>query len=380
MSKLLVCIGIGVVLSAPAFAEADEGKGELVRDIVGAWKARQSQVRTLTCSTEVETFYPRGWMQDAELDPRAKAKWGDRVVPEEDTRFTGESCSWAFDFAKQRVRKESTLTGPWGMPGDQVFHKSHDLQFFKDGSASGFHPGQTEGERHDPKTGALRVDAALGEEGGDDMFLSFEDLPLLWCAGGVNGRYPRPTEMLYLEEPGRFTYRGEVLWKERRCVVLAVREQESSTSVREYWVDAEPPYLIRSCRSRDGDLPFFQIDVEYRDALAFPTSWTLRAYNCPFGGKLFKTMTFSVRNREVNAALPEEFFSKALEPGMIVQTSRNETLEVANDGSLVPLRLVYPPGGQRVHFLVWWGGIGLVLLVVGTGFAWRRHRRSKPVP
>jgi hypothetical protein len=381
MSKLIVCIGIGGLMSATAFAEedkiADKGKEGLLRDIFAAWKERPTRLRTLVCSAGVETFYPRGWMPDYE-DREGKAKWGDRMLPEKDTRFTADSSSWAFDFAKERVRIESHLTGTWGMPGDQEFHVSHGLHLFKDGIYSKYYPGQSEQERHDPRTGALRADALIGRQMDSKDMFSFAELPFLWSAGGVNGKYPVPTEMHYLEDPERFIYRGEVVWNQRRCVVLSIQEQESSTAVREFWVDAEPPYLIRSCRSRDGDRPMDQIDVDYReqDGLDLPAKWTFRVDNWPFG-QLFMTRTYTVQNMRVNVPLPDDLFTKTLEPGMIVRAPETDdtfgTFEVDRDGSLVPL------GSARSkshwHYVVAWSGIGLAL-VVGTVLGWlrRRHR------
>ncbi len=385
--RWIACIVAGVVLNGLAFADVPNGanprKDDLVRNILASWKARQSQVQTLTCSTEVDTFYPRGWMPDLEADPRVKAKWGDRKFPEEDTWFKEDSCFWAFDFVQERVRIESRLMGPWGGGDHQKFHPSHDLRLFKDGIFTRFHPGQTEQERHDPDTGALRVDAAVGRRGDSSLMFSSAELPLMWSAGGVSGRSPAPTELHYLEAPARFSYRGEVSLNQRRCVVLSVQEQQSTTAVREFWVDVEPPHPIRSCRIRDGDAPICQIDVEYRnrDGLDLPAKWTNRAYNYPLG-QLFMARTYKVRDMKVNVPLADDLFTKAFDPGTIVRVPDANgdygTFEVERDGSLVPLG----SGSSRSHWfsIVLWSGIGLALAGVLVRSWWRRRHRTVSGP
>jgi hypothetical protein len=189
----------------------------------------------------------------------------------------------------------------------------------------------------------------------------------------VNGKWPRPSQITLLEEAKRFTYRGSANANAHDCIVLTIPEQASGTAVREFWVGSQTPYLIFHARARDGDLVFWQIDVEYRkqDSEYVPRSWTYTEYNHP--GQLFQRHTFVVDTFEFNQPLQRGIFEQPMQPGMIVRDAEQDKyLEVDAFGNLVPL-------GQAGPVPVWaflsLGGFALLSLIVACYYLTRRRLR-----
>jgi hypothetical protein len=97
--KLLI---LACFIAASSGAASAGDHEEQVRSIVEGWRARQGQVKTLTCSASVDSFFSKGYLSDA-ADPDKRTS---KLLPEKDKTFANESCSWAIDFGSQRVKEE----------------------------------------------------------------------------------------------------------------------------------------------------------------------------------------------------------------------------------------------------------------------------------
>ncbi len=213
----------------------------------------------------------------------------------------------------------------------------------------------------------------LFENASHQFLLSFSDLPLLWVAGGVNGKDPLPNRMNHLENAARFSYRGEAQWKHHNCVVLSIQEQDSNTAVREFWVGIEKDYPIHSCRARNGNNIYWQLEVDYinQDAHLIPNVWSYTGY--VRRSKLFYKLTYKIQHININLSIPTETFEKKLEPGMVgFLVEKNTPIEVDRKGGLIPLG-----AGEARRFspiLLW--GVSVFALAIGVYCAWRRLRRG----
>jgi hypothetical protein len=162
--------------------------------------------------------------------------------------------------------------------------------------------------------------------------------------------------MLKVDEPDRFTFYGRTKYQQRDCLILRVRNQQSTTSVVEFWVDESPPNLIyqrRIVRFRgDAEILEQQMQVDYRDQQGHlvPSTWTISrySYHDPFdkndafaNRRLFTEMrVYTVEQIEVNRPLPRKLFTPPpLKVGMGVDdVVKNERYVVDHSGKLVPFR------------------------------------------
>jgi hypothetical protein len=339
--------------------------------IVASWQARQGATKTLRCSVTVVSFYPKGCLSERlRRDPTGYQT--KEPVPEADKKYVDEPCSWALDFAAQRVRKESHLTEPFFyQKGDPQLAPSMGLRLFTNGKFRFFRPRESLPD----KNRKYGVDVDLYEENSQGFLLSFCDLPVLWLAGGVSGRSPIPTELQYLEKSERFTYRGDVQRQGVPCVILTVQEQLSKTAVREFWVGAEEPYPIYVCRARDIGKVYWQIDCAYRkqDQRLVPTAWTYTEYDQ--SGKVYSATTYTVQQIQINNTLAPALFEKRLESGMVAfHVGKNDTFDVDGDGNLVPL------GSMRSRFgLITVASVVALLLAFGYTIHYVRKRKHTSV-
>jgi hypothetical protein len=375
----------GGLLAGTAVCLADEERPRsdeaVPRKLVSAWQTRQDKVRTVVCSTVVESFYPRGFLtrQAASIAGMEAPPADAAVDPPSDLRVTEEPCFWVLDFGGNRVRKEYRLTKPHFYGGEgQELAPEYALHLWNGGKYRMFRPRDTYSERS-RATGALTPDVVLYEGASHQFLLWFSDLPLLWQAGGISGEYPRPATMNNLAKPEKFLFRGEAAWAGKECVVLTAQEQDSTTTVREFWVGREPPHPIYCCRARDGDVASWQIEVEYRQQgeHTVPASWTYTEYASSADPSLFFRKTFRVQELQINAPVTAEQFEKKLEPAMVVfHVEKNSPFQVRPDGSLGP----YAPhsaetlqGSRRVWFLV----AGILVPVIILVLARRSLRQSR---
>ncbi len=359
------------LLPPPARLAADEKEDQarLIRSIVATWKARKDRVKTIRFEAIVETFYPKDSLSEK---LRVEFKDSSQVIPEVDRRFSGEPCSWAIEFAGPQIRKEYKLTNEFLHDKTYELGLEHSLHLFSKGRYRYFRPTKDGLPKGFTESTSVIPDANLHEGASHIFLLSVADLPLLWLAGGVNGHWPTPGHLQLLDAADRFRYAGEAAWKGQKCVVLVVPEQQSDTSVREFWVAAQEPYLIHRCRARDGDTVYWELKVDHRREGDFvvPAEWTATGYNIP--GNLFYARIFSMKRAEVNVPLPPELFDKKLEPGSTVfHTEANTLFEVNASGELGPLG----SGSRRSSWL--WIVLSIVSLLA-IALLWRIiHGRSR---
>ncbi|HVS37547.1 MAG TPA: hypothetical protein VMS17_18435, partial [Gemmataceae bacterium] len=311
----------------------------------------------------------KGLSRIKQANPQPGASNDSRIVPDVDKTFVNELSSWAFDFSAQRVRKECQLTGCY--TSKEAFFMNKSLNLFFDGKYKQFHPKDSYPKADDQ---AFAPDVVLYEDASHSFLLEFTDFPLLWPAGNVSGKYPKPEEMQYLESPDHFSWRGEAQREGHDCVVLTTQEQASPTAVREFWIGTKEPYPIYYCRARNGDKAYWQLEVQYDDQrrLSLPTKWTFTEYSRV--GTSFMSRVYTVRDMEINKQLTAELFQKKLEPGQtVLDVENHKKLEVDSSGALVP----FNPVRQSTNTLsiVLWSLLGLAVLGLLAFFAWRYHRR-----
>lgn len=358
---------VGLFLALPqARAGPDE---KLVKAILAEWAARKTRVKTVSCTAKVESLFAKGCLSK-ELDDKSAP-----VYPPNDQRFSDQSCSWAIDFAEQRVRKEYDLVRPWiyGEKKDKCeLAMEHSLHLFNDGKYRHYH-NRDKYSAESKKSEQLTHDVTLHEGRSSDFLLLWDDLPLVWLGGGVTGQYPLPAKLRYSDEPTRFTFRGEALWNGKKCAVLTVPEQRSPTAVREFCVDLSKPYSIYRCCARDGDVVYWQDEVEYREehGETVPSGWKRLEYG---DGELISSASYSVEKIEVNVVLPRVLFEQPLEPGMLVfHSEKNGFFSVDSKGDLEPLGSA---SKRNLALPIAIAVLGLMALGLGWWFIRRRARRS----
>ncbi len=210
------------------------------------------------------------------------------------------------------------------------------------------------------------------------FLLTQAEMPLLWAAGGINGQMPMPSKMQQLQADSDFICRGQVLRNGKQCLLLAVQEQKSASAVREFCVGVEQPYPIYSCRAHDGNVSWWEVQVDYSstcNGILLPSRWTYKAYNFPNKASLFVLSTFHVQKIEVNSTLSPELFERKLDVGMIVvKDEGSHPLQVTEGGNLVPLGET-AQSNRLLRILLW---IALSIIVLSLMIFGARRCRTKP--
>lgn len=375
-SLLLAALTIVISTGGVGSAVAGDPGSEVVSRVVLSWKERQKEVRTLSFQTQIDSFYPKGSLSQV-MRQEGGAKIGPEFPPK-DQRFQNETASWVVDFTGKRVRKEFAVTNPFYINDNCDLFPDCQVHIFVAGNYRLFRPRDrnpwmaTDNKRERP-------DVFLYEDQSHQFLFEFTDLPVFWYAGGVTGKQVFASDMKRLDGVDRFTYRGEAERGGRHHFVLTTQEQEASTIVREFWVDAHPPHLIRFCRAREGETVHWQLEASYREGELFPASWTHTQYQSP-DYKAFTTRTFRVQSVSVNQPIPESSFDNTLQEGMVAfDVGRNGAYQVNRDGSLSP----YNEESFRPNR--WWRyGLGVTAAVLGLVLfvlLWRyRSSRSAEKP
>lgn len=359
---IALAAAVWVACSLPAGAAADE---KLVKAILAEWQVRKTRVKTVKCSAKVESLFTKGYLSREFKNKAAPPQ------PPADQRFTNQSCSWALDFAHNRVRVECELIRPWiysDSQGELALERS--VHLVNNGKYRLFHPKGSYPEKS-KDNGSIQPDVWFHEEASHSFVLNSCDHPILWMGGGLSGQWPRPTNLRYSDSPERFMFRGEIIFKGRKCVVLAVPEQQSATAVREFWVDIENPYRIYRCRALEGTNLYGQLEVQYneQDGYTIPVRWTSMSFK---NGQFNSSETYFTEKIEINTTLPQQLFESPLEPGMIVfHTLKNTAFEVDQSGKLVPL------GSTPRSNLAFWLGLASASMALTVLIWWLLRKRSQ---
>ncbi|GIW91917.1 MAG: hypothetical protein KatS3mg109_2349 [Pirellulaceae bacterium] len=343
---------LGVLLAtARAFAGQESDSHGMIETIVARWISRQETIRTIQARATADSFFGKGSVT-ARSESRMRSKYG--TIPLDDVWFRNQNYSWAIDFAAGRFRKQFHAAFVYnrdigGLPPEiRLFHET--ILF-----SGGKHTWVIRPEEWDypGRPPVFKRHVSFDHGIGHAFVIWPEDLPLLWCAGGtITGDWPNPMQLLKVDGAEQFTWYGATDWHGRRCVVLRVRNQQSTDSVVEFWVDRDPPHAIyRSQIIRfvaQGERIERQIDVEYKKdmELMVPSKWQLASYYV--GDSSAVTIkTFTIQDIQINRPLPEDLFTVRLEPGMGVSDNDNQRDYVVDlDGKLVPYQ--NPEQQQRI--------------------------------
>ncbi|GIW90293.1 MAG: hypothetical protein KatS3mg109_0725 [Pirellulaceae bacterium] len=397
MRRARYLIGLVMAVLHPVgdiWAQQETDSKQLVETIFAGWISRQHAIATLSARASVDVFYSRGYATNAA--PTSAGRH--RLVPPDDTWFPGGTQSWAIDFTRGRFRKEFYKAGIHSV--DETIARipprilySYQLSLFTGAKFTRvIRPEERDWPGSPP---GFRQHVSFDHGIGHAFVIWPEDLPLLWCAGGtITGDWPNPLRLLKVDEPDQFTYYGHTDWHSRRCVLLRVRNQQSTDSVVEFWVDGDPPHAIyRSQIIRfvaRGDRIERQIDVEYKELAGhlLPSKWQVTFYDY-FGElthqeKPFICMkTITIQDIEINRPLPEELFTVRLEPGMgVYDADNNRSFVVDLDGKLVPYqnpeqqrRIASLAKGRRTVQKVVSVVVGLAVAIALSTAGWLVYRR-----
>ena len=341
LNWLFIAMTIAAGQDPPAVPALDARAGRaFIEKMVAAWTAANRSIRTLDCRASIETLYPKGALSKerngrfAPNDPRRIQS----LVPAEDVRTTGGTCRWAFDFDGPRIRKEARAKEAYYNLGELPEIKdAHHIKIFASGKFREFRPRGANASPAGP-AGAPIPDAMLFEESSKAFLLDFNELPLLWVAGSVTGKLLTPNRMKVLESPGSFSYRGEADYRGHHCHLVTLPDQNSKTAVVEYWVSAEPGFPIHFCRAKDGQIVYWQIDVDYRIEAgeAALSAWTFTQFDY-FTQTVYLASTYRVLELQFNRELSADLFDHNPKPGSVVfSVPDNSYKRVLQDGSLAP--------------------------------------------
>jgi hypothetical protein len=374
VTGLITLITIAGAGDEPPAPDPQAGRA-IIEKMVAAWGQANRSVRTLDCWASVETLFPKGALtqeRNNHLAPNDSRRIK-TPVPPEDVRTTGGTGRWALDFDGPRIRKESRGKEAYFDLGDlPQIQDARRIAIFACGKFREFYPRETNADPSAAHPGVPTPDAMLFEERSQDFLLQFQDMPLMWVAGSVTGKLLLPNRMKVLEPPSAFTYRGEGDYRSHRCHVVTLQNQDSKTSVVEYWVGIEPGFPIYFCRAKDGQIVHWQIDADYRAEAGRPvlSSWTFTQLDY-FSQNVYLASTYRVTELRLNPELPAELFDHSPKAGSVVfSVPDNSYKQVRSDLSLAPY---VPPSPSRWKWPVIIGAILVVGLI--TFYAWYRRRR-----
>ncbi|GIW90313.1 MAG: hypothetical protein KatS3mg109_0745 [Pirellulaceae bacterium] len=384
-----------VPMVGQARGEQEADSEPWVEKIVASWRAQQESIRTLHARATVESFFSKGYVTSKpRIVSKAVSDYG--VIPPDDVWFRGQAQSWTIDFSTGRFRKEFRKARIYeredlSVP-PQITH-FHALFLFGDRRFTQVirpEEWQLPGEPE-----RFRQHVTFDHGPGHAFVILPEDLPLLWCAGGtITGDWPNPMNLRKLDAADRFTLFGNTKWHGHDCVVLRLRNQQSTTSVVEFWVGREPPHAIYRSQTiwfaAGSERVERQIDVEYKahNGQLLPAEWqvTYFDYYDHSGKPTIHAEKIAVRQIEINMPLSEELFTVRLEPGMgVYDADNNQSFVVDVDGKLVPYqnpeqqRRIAARARQQRTVRIAAPVIGVVALTVAAWFGYRylRHVRRK---
>jgi hypothetical protein len=247
---------VAVSLGANREAKQPDNDENALSRILAQWQERRATVHSLSAKTaKLEHFYPRGSLSD---DMRRMGSKIDEEIPQTDKWVKDGQLSWDIDFTTPRVRKEVKGTVPFiddtKAIGTAQFRNAHHLYLYNEGKLRDFRF-----HERTPEERLSDVDASLTEEAAVQFMIEQEDFPLLWLAGGVNGVFLNNAPLNYLPNETAWSFRGRAKWKDVDCYVLTIPEQNTTETLREFWVAAEQPFPILACRVRDGDTIDWQL-------------------------------------------------------------------------------------------------------------------------
>jgi hypothetical protein len=357
----------GLALQFAAFGPAagaalagSAGQERLLSKVLEGWDSRRASVQSLECSASVDTYYP--------ADGLAKG------VPSRDLKLSDERVRWLLHFPTVRLRKESGLTVPIFVQGKEgaPFHKDVTVQTFLDGHFRLFRP-----RDRNPWQGKGGYD--LSENGSAGTMLGFEDLPILWVAGLVSGRYPTPMQLGRPLVPAEWKWGGEVERNGTSLYRLITPEQGSSLAVREFLLGKDAPYPISHCEARRGKQVYWQLRVEYirQDGSPRPSVATCTLYESR-SARLRHQRTYRFQEFKLNPHIGDEEFDEPLKPGMLVRYHRKHGLfRVDENGGVVPLVVGESATRSWSVIVVPVAIVSAVLLAAWFRRRWRCGRSTK---
>jgi hypothetical protein len=347
----------------------------IVEKMVAAWAEANRSVRTLDCRASVETLFPKGALsqeRNDELGPNDPHRV-QTPVPPEDVRTTGGTSRWALDFGGPRIRKEYRRKEAYYNLGDlPEIQDSHHIAIFAGGKFREFRPREGNADPSAAHPGVPTTDAMLFEDRSPQFLLDFTDVPVFWVAGSVTGRLLLPNRMKVLEPPAAFTYRGNGDYKSHKCHIVTLPDQNSKTSVVEYWVGAEPGFPIYFCRAKERQTVYWQIDAEYQTKAGAPalSAWTFTQFKRPTQ-RIYLASTYRITELQINPDLSADLFDHNPKAGSVVfSVPDNSYKQVRSDLSLAPY---VPPSASRWKWPVIIGAVLVIGLI--TFYAWYRRRR-----
>jgi hypothetical protein len=349
---------------------------ELVKQVLDAWQARRTAMKTVWYKIEGTELYPKGSM--TEKNPKAAPKVRD-TFPPEDLQLP-KSVEYVFDFQNGgKIRKEThhrllyTGTGEWEPRWEIDLH---------DGKTS---------SRYLPKDkyeagGSVRHDATLFGTNASRMILWPDSYPILFGHGCPNLYGQMIDERGYFAKPlnpelFRFHQFGTL--GNRQVVILrTIPEQGRLGAFDELWVDLSQAGAIVRWQFYTQGYISGKCEVTYQQVEGhwLPQSWKFDSFGLENGRPVqSRSETMEVTSVQVNPALDPQLFEVPLKHNMVIHDPyKDRTFSVASDDkTLVPF-------GHSTELWRWWhwlgGALVLAALVAGGLFFWRRRTVSQRSP
>ncbi|GIW96294.1 MAG: hypothetical protein KatS3mg110_4335 [Pirellulaceae bacterium] len=386
---------IGIMLMAGQTCAQEQSTSQpSINSIVARWRERQQGIRTIRASATVDVFCSKGYVTaKTARGPGSQTFPDSRPIPPEDTWFRDGRQSWAIDFAASRFRKEFQKARIFELYNVPAQIKPVYQLFLFNGRK---HTWVIRPEEYDypGRPPGFRQHVTFDHGPGYAFVIWPGDLPLFWCAGGtITGEWQNPVQMLKIDDASRFTLCGSMYWRNRPCVLLRVRNQQSTNSVVEFWVDRDSPHTIYRSQIVQflsyGERVERQIDVEYKELSGqlVPANWRLTYFDYydSENPQIFAE-TYTIQDIAINDPMAEELFTMRLQPGMGVYDADNNCSFVVDlDGKLVPYRnpeqqrRIAARARQQRTVRIAAPLIGVVALTVAAWFGYRylRHPRRK---
>jgi hypothetical protein len=331
-SRKRTCLAVLLVACISGTARAADGDeaAKVLDDVLGAWKERESRVRTARFAWNETCYISAG--------ARMPRHSGASIVllPAADVTFD-RSATLVLSGHLLRYSREGPV---WDDFLGELVNRSHVSTFDGENSRSFYSDDEMVPRRFKP-VGFDNNEARNLQSN----YYMLAPVLLTFRAGSsdVGGR-----------DFGALTLSSKTATVDGRPCAIVARDDKKANLVEEFWVDTHRDYLIvRVERSLPGKVT--SLEVSYQNDTTHgwvPSAWKWSATG-PQSGRVFEQATATVTHYEINADIPQEEFRFDFPPGTVVRDMRREKdyIQLQGDDKRIITREEIARGATYEEFL-----------------------------
>lgn len=360
------------IISAQGTCRAQQAK-PTIEQILRVWKERQDKVSTARFELECEETLHKGSTSLLTADRRKKIGLPPETEPNPPRDYLVKGTSGlSLDGPKLRYSYEQPQ---WDPIGKQLYQQSY-LDVF-DGKLYKFLEKPSSGQVDHPEAAIRKVERS-------ESALKYPMLPLIYAVRGNHSQF--------FQKLGNFQVSGQSANIDGRSCVELIQSSGHRNKREVFYLDQERNYVVVRQLILSGDMPMWQLNINYRPDSEIgwiPQSWE---YVIRIGkGDIINSGRYKVAHYNINPPLDANEFDISFPPGTCVHDESSGHYvkyvirEDGDRGRAVPANLnptyeSLQKAGARINRRVMpriWASI-FVLALGGLIWLWSRRRKRDP--